>query len=89
MAKWLEAVAQLTKGSSGLIVMTTASYMAGVRDGELTCLRHGANVISLSDRNLHSWLASPQGGFLRARNESTLDACVEALTGADDETDHK
>lgn len=75
--KKLEEVAQLSKGSSevivdsdieavlkrthpDLVVMTIASYMDDVRDGVLTCLRNGANVISLSEENLYSWLTSPE-----------------------------
>lgn len=42
-----------------LVVMTIASYMEDVKEGVLACLRGGANVISLAEENLYSWLTSP------------------------------
>lgn len=53
----IESVVSRTKPD--LVVMTIASYMEDVKEGVLTCLRLGSNVISLSEENLYSWLTSP------------------------------
>lgn len=54
----LDAV--LARTRPNLVVMTIASYMHDVKPGVLACLRAGANVISLAEENLYSWLTSPE-----------------------------
>lgn len=50
----------LTRLQPDLVVMTIASYMEDVKEPVLTCLRHGANVISLAEENLYAWHTSPE-----------------------------
>ncbi len=50
----------LARTKPDLVVMTIASYMDDVKEPVLTCLRHGANVISLAEENLYSWHTSPE-----------------------------
>lgn len=55
-----DAEALLRRTKPDLVVMTIASYMEDVKEAVLTCLRAGANVISLAEENIYSWHTSPE-----------------------------
>jgi hypothetical protein len=55
-----DIAAVVERTTPDLVVMTIASYMDDVKESVLTCLRLGANVISLAEENLYSWHTSPE-----------------------------